>query len=318
MGPGSLADDHGESGAVHAARQAGFVRLLMHRNQQDSVDIVAALRSRGLSPILLKGVATRELLYPSEVRRSSDVDLLVAPSEHRACQRALADLGFSRRRAGGHASSWQAPGRAPVDLHRTLPRCGVSARRVWHTLAEHRRTITILGSEVTVLDAPAMAVHLAIHLTQTSHDRQLEDMARAVAVLSPDEWSVAAAVARRIGATSSLAWALDQVPGGAEVRRGLGLPEMSRGQLPARKPSEADLVRFVTSPVHWRERAAGLAATTRRLASRESSTTWAVAHGRPAPTTTAAAVATLAARAWHDLRSDRRRAGRDLPERSTP
>ncbi|MBX3285230.1 MAG: nucleotidyltransferase family protein [Actinobacteria bacterium] len=286
---------------VRAARQAGFVRLLMRRNQQDSVDVVVELRSRGLSPVLLKGVATRELLYPSEVRRSGDVDLLVAPSEHRACRRALADLGFSMGRNDGHASSWGAAGQTPVDLHRTLPRCGASARRVWRALAEHRTTITVLGSELTVLDGPAMAVHLAIHLTQTTEDRQLEDMRRAVAVLSPEEWSGAAAIARRIGASASLSWALDQVAGGTEVRRSLGLAAVSREQLPVTKPSEAGLVTFLTSPVHWRQRTVALANATRRVTSRESLTTWARTHGRPQPTTTAGSIATLVARAWHHL-----------------
>lgn len=287
-----------------------MARLAMRRNQADAVAIVAELRSRDLAPVVLKGVGVQRLLYPGEVRASSDVDLLVAPGEQRRAQRALGELGFTRFSRVGHATSWAAPGRTPVDLHRTLPYSRAGARQVWEALAAHRTTIVVgegaggggAATEITVLDAPATAVHLTIHLTQGTTDRALEDLRRAVDVLSAGEWRTAHEVATALGTTPSLAWALGQVPGGEAVREALGLAPLGRHELPAGKPSEGGIVRFATSSVHWRDRLPTVVPMVRRVTSPRSLEVWAAAHGRPRPATRRARMATLAARAGHELR----------------
>jgi len=88
-------------------------RLLMRRNQRATVALVAELEGRGLSPIVLKGVATQALLYPAETRTSTDIDLLVAPREQRAAKRALADLGYEQYFTTGYATSWAGPTSSP-------------------------------------------------------------------------------------------------------------------------------------------------------------------------------------------------------------
>jgi hypothetical protein len=298
-----MSSDEPGATSTSAAQDGVVTRLLMRRNQQEAVAIVDALRRRGLSPVVLKGAGVQHHLYAGAVRTSSDVDLLVAPSEQRRARRVLADLGFSIFGRTGHATSWTAPGRTPVDLHRTLPYCQVGARAAWRTLAGHHQTIAVETGSLTVLDRPGTAVHLTIHLTQGAGDRQLADLHRAVLELSADEWSQALTIARALGTAPSMAWALDQVPGGAAVRARLGMPEVARVEIPPLKPSEAGVARFVASPVHWRERSHAVVPSVRRVTSRRSLTGWASIQGRPVPTTTLDFAATLAARTWHHLRS---------------
>ena len=227
------------------AQDRALARLVARRHEAETAAVVADLSRRGVTAVVLKGVGVAHHLYPDEVRPSSDVDLLVAPREQRRARRALVGLGYARFGRQGHATSWTAPGRVPVDLHRTLPFCQAGPGRVWRTLAAHRTTVRVAdgpteaGSEVVVLDAPATAVHLTIHLTQGATERPLEDLRRAVAVLSDDEWRAARRIAAALGTEASMAWALGQVPGGDEVRASLGLVPVERGAVPASKPSEA-------------------------------------------------------------------------------
>ena len=301
-----IAIDTGEAKRVDEAQDAAVQRLRMRRNHREAVEVVAGLRNRGIGAVLLKGAAVHGLLYGTEVRPTSDVDLLVAPREVRSAGRALASMGYVTFARSGHATSWEAPGHIPVDLHRTIPRSEVSAHRVWRILADHQVATVVEGAEVTVLDPAAMAVHLAIHLTQTASDRQLDDLGRAVAQLSDEDWRAAASIAGGMGTSSSLAWALDQVPGGRARREDLGLPPTERGALPVRKPFEAGIVRFVTSPVHWRERVGALRRSAVRSASQQSLAAWASERGRPVPSTFTARVGTFGARSRDYLARGRR------------
>jgi len=275
----------------------------MRRNQRATVALVVELERRGLSPIVLKGPSTQALLYPGEARTSTDIDLLVAPRQRRAAQRALADLGYERFFTTSYATSWAAPDQEPVDLHTTLPRCHIRPARVGTILGCHRTTISVEGRDLPVLDAPAVAMHLTLHLTQSASDRTLEDLRRAVHQLTVDQWKDAAGLARQLGTRSSMAWALDQVPGGSELRGRLGLSSVERSDLPARKVSEGGLATLLTSPVHWHERAFDLWRVARKKTGRTSLDGWARHHGRPAPTSGWQFAETLAARAVSFARS---------------
>jgi hypothetical protein len=308
MGDGSGGDDGhgGDDGVPAEAERSSAIdlaidRLVMGHHEQATATVVVALREAGLDPIVLKGLSVQRRLYPDEVRTSTDIDLLLAPGQVRAGERALAALGYERFGVAGHASAWEAAGRVPVDLHRTLPGCAASPTRVWRTLAEHRTTVDIDGTEVAVLDGPALAVHLAIHLTQTATERQVDDLARAVAGLSDEEWTVAATIARALGVEAALAWALGEVPGGAARRRALGLSPVERDQLPPRKPREAGIARFVRSPVHWRDRLVELGNTARWAASPRGQSSWAAAHDRGVLRAPVGSARALAQRTWHHL-----------------
>src|SRR3954463_13466769 len=93
---------------------------------------VKALRAEGVRPLLLKGPAVARWLYAENPRRRPyvDVDLLVAPDERAAAERALAALGYDRpartwrAEEPPHAMEWARPSDgAVVDLHRTLHGC---------------------------------------------------------------------------------------------------------------------------------------------------------------------------------------------------
>ena len=295
----------GEVPADPGVRQAAMARMLMRVEQREAGAVVAELRRAGVDPLLLKGASVQRLLYEEDARSSSDIDLLVAPSAQRAARRALRRLGYEAFARTGHATAWAAEGRAPVDLHRTLPRCQAGAGAVWDALGRHRASILVEGQPVATLDAPAIAVHLTIHLSQTAGARQHEDLHRAVAQLSPEVWRDAAELAARLGTTSTMAWALGQVPGGPPLRRALGLAPATRDQLPPRKPLEAGVRRFVRSPVSWRERAGATARTVTLATSPRSLTEWAQDHGRRSPTTRVEHATTALARVAAHVRRRR-------------
>lgn len=317
-GPEAITVAAGRAAASAGARDLAMARLLMAHRHGDAARLVVELRRRGVEPLVLKGVGVQRLLYPDEVRPSCDVDVLVAPADLRAARRALVEAGFTRFGRFGHATAWGSPTRTPVDLHRTLPRSGVSARSAWRLLAQHRTTVDVEGIQVPVLDAAATAVHLTIHLTQGVGERPLEDLRRAVAQLAPHDWRAALGLARQLGTTTSMAWALDQVPGGEQRREELGLPTVARADLPVRTPREAGVARFATSSVHWRERAGALVATAARLGSKRSLATWAGAQGRPVPTTTSGTVLLAGARVRHQRWGRRARGVAGAPGRAGP
>jgi len=62
-------------------------------------DLMAASRSAGCSPVLLKGCAAAIQFYPvPHLRTMGDIDLLVSPDEYATVAALLRDLGFEQRR----------------------------------------------------------------------------------------------------------------------------------------------------------------------------------------------------------------------------
>ncbi|MCB0961791.1 MAG: nucleotidyltransferase family protein [Acidimicrobiales bacterium] len=235
-------------------QRAAVARFFAAPNRRATRGVVDALRTAGIDVIVLKGVATQQLLYPMDPRVSCDVDVLVAPADRRRCRRRLRELGYRPVHLGTHATTWRAPGRQSIDAHLTLPRCARSPRTVWRLLVRHRTEIDVDGAMVPVLAPEAMAVHLTLHGAQSAGERQLEDLRRAVAQLDDPTWAAAARLADDLGVVPTFAWALDQVPGGAARRDRLGLAPVPTEALPQRKLLEGSARGFVTSSVHWRER----------------------------------------------------------------
>jgi hypothetical protein len=235
---------------------AGWRRQIVARNDRDSAALAARFTAYGLHPIVLKGPATRAALGEASERTSSDVDLLVGPAEFNAAERLLRSVGY-RRVKGVHADTWWAPGQPDVDLHWTIPRVGVDARRVWEVLDSCRVPLLVgdgqggpgaQGGRIEVLAPGARLVHLAIHATLDATGRPQDDLRGAAARLTPADWEAAATVARDLNVAESVAWALASVGLDADAAR------FGRPHLEPAMPHEAGFVAFVRSRVHWRER----------------------------------------------------------------
>jgi putative nucleotidyltransferase-like protein len=155
----------------NAARQTLLARVVQQ--------VVAALQSRGMRVIVLKGAALAETVYPERaVRPMSDIDLLVRPEAVAQVEEGLKALGYTcpddpRRphiwwRAHHYHLTWHPPAAAPLavplEVHWQLERPsrpfaidleGLWARAVPATLA---------GLATWVLAPEDLLLHLCLHL----------------------------------------------------------------------------------------------------------------------------------------------------------
>jgi len=175
-------------GASAQAREV-LARHLEHGERRSALlheqvsRIVRTMRDLEADPILLKGLHTGADFFPHpSTRPASDIDLLVHPSEHTRAAEALSRLGFVETRHTDFASrsEWRHPASPAVvqsleldhaenpwgvDLHSTLGRSyfrGVH-RSLGELPFETRRTVTILGESVRVLEQPYLTAFLALH-----------------------------------------------------------------------------------------------------------------------------------------------------------
>ncbi len=206
-------------GVAHAqtvvAREAALGAL---RQDMVTTEVVAALARAGAPPVLLKGPTIAFWLYrDGEVRSYCDTDLLVDPTHWDLSARVLMSLGFSL------ISEPDPPGRLPhglmfhrerdegtVDLHRTLYGLGASPAEQWRVLSASSVAVTVAGSEVSALAVPARAMHIALHVAQhgPTMGQPHEDLARALATVSDDDWDAARQLAEQLDGLAAFAGGL--------------------------------------------------------------------------------------------------------------
>lgn len=229
------------------ALRTAMKRHLAARNDRAAAAMVARLEWAGISVLLLKGPATRDLLGNRE-RTSVDIDVLV-PTHARRRAGAVLKLAGYRRRRGSHSETWTHPSQTTVDLHHSLPRVGVSPREAWRVLSHESRIIDVAGHPVRALNVPAGLVHLAIHATQDAATRPKADLAAALGRYDTTHWQDAARVARRLDVTPTVAWAICQVGGAPQVAALFGPAALAPNGI-----SERGLVAYLRSSAHWTER----------------------------------------------------------------
>lgn len=217
-------------------------------------EVTEALASADVRSILLKGPVTAKWLYADDpdARPYEDVDLLVAPSEHRRAEEVLLGLGFEAPANAVrlvdefeyHSSAWhrREPG-APSDVHE--PRscflhCGVvdlhhtlhflediPSERVWQVVANQTERWELAGATVEVPGPAVRTLQVALHPTpEGPPDAQSwQDLRRAIAVVDRATWEAAATLARDFGADGAMGVGLRLVPEGVELAHRLGLPD---------------------------------------------------------------------------------------------
>jgi hypothetical protein len=183
-GTGPLLGAWIESDRIEAEGDARTVLLLhLHHGRERArirSDILgralAALRDAGIEPIVLKSAATAHLHFEEPgMRPGADIDLVVAPTQFDAAERALESSGHQRvgRQVSPRKSDWRVPGVEPwprslelmhsggqygIDLHDSLTREFFGVRRV--TIAGDTEAVEVAGATIRVLSQPA---HLAFH-----------------------------------------------------------------------------------------------------------------------------------------------------------
>lgn len=200
-----------------------------------AAEVIDALRGAAIPVVLLKGHAFASLLYQDgAIRDYFDIDLLVAPSSLRACEKVLRARGFrphllradDQSNPNEHADSWRRPADAiDVDLHTTLPELTGDPEHVWDVLRPHHRSLNLGDTTVTVLDLPASALLAALHRAHHDDDygTPSEDLSRAVSTLQDDVWRGAAELAAMLGGTTPFLAGLEELEQGRQVRHRLGL-----------------------------------------------------------------------------------------------
>lgn len=213
-------------------------RLLVVRSLLLDRAAAAAIRhlgAAGIPSILLKGPTIGVWLYHhGEVRPYTDIDLLVAPAQFDAAKNALAALGYVHRLDGADPAEFGpleqelvGPQGACIDLHHGLLGTSRPAEHCWASLVTHTVPFRLsVGYEVTALDIPARAMHLALHAAQGGpmDEQAANDLRRGLDQLTVEDWRQAAFLAEELGAAQSLAAGLRLSPMGARLARELSLP----------------------------------------------------------------------------------------------
>lgn len=221
-------DGRGRHVVLYLEDQARQVRERGPIQRREALDAVAALNAAGIAPVLLKGV--HDLLESPEgeapPRYMADLDLLVAPDELEAGERALVGLGYARstgrpRHLYAHhlppLERDDPPGRvelhwevAPFDDARLLP------------IDELRAAPERSGPEglrYRTLDATQRVAHLVLHAQLADRGygrhrlpvRPLADLVRILETAGEDapvdravDWDALAERFRRHGASTEL------------------------------------------------------------------------------------------------------------------
>jgi putative nucleotidyltransferase-like protein len=191
-----------------------------------TAEVVRAMHSSHIRPVLLKGPTIARWLYASEAERSyQDTDLLVSPQDLDTGEGILRRLGFAclleAQDSPGStlaANPW-ARGEQIVDLHRTLAGADREPAVVWDVVTRDTDEIVVGSERVAILSVSSRAMHLAMHATQhgASGRPTLRDLERAIAQLDRSVWEEALARAREIGAEESFALGLRLHPRGREL-----------------------------------------------------------------------------------------------------
>lgn len=239
-----------------------------------SAEVIGAMQGADIETILLKGPSIARWLYPRGGRSYIDTDILVPACDVDHAAGVLRSLGFTDLLAGFHpreldtrpaeitfvrrAESGQGPD-GLVDLHHNLPGLPVPSTVLWQAFSADTETMRIGGVNAQVAGRTALALHIVLHAVQHGfHGHTREDLSRAIAVLSADDWRDAAELAGRLGVADVLGAGLRSQAAGAEVADRLRLPGSSlAGSLfwPRLAPRGAASVAEFWSPSTLRQKA---------------------------------------------------------------
>lgn len=193
--------------------------------------LVEALHNAGYRSVLMKGSALAYSVYADPaVRRRGDSDLLVETGSRRAVRKVLAQLGFEPT-GGSHAvqESWQIPTDAgfshEVDLHWMI-NGSVAVSQALELSHPRKRAITMPRLSPNAWGTAPVDTFIHICINRASHeafgyrvgdsklfegDRLIwaVDLDRIASILTPEEWDMLIAIARKCKAADLVKSGLD-------------------------------------------------------------------------------------------------------------
>ena len=217
---------------------AAALRSAACRLRVDSwtADVVTALRSEQIEPILLKGPAIGRWLYADDPssRPYADVDLLVSPASQSSAQAILVGLGYELQDGPmpsgdeQHARTFErSSDGATVDLHRVLHGMqGLAPQLVWPAVSADTETLTVANVEVTVPSVVVRTLHLALHISPANGpgSKAWNDLRRGLDVVDAKTWDLAGQLARSLGIAHEVGYRLSLMPEAAPLLSRLQLP----------------------------------------------------------------------------------------------
>ena len=184
----------------------------LHRRQLSTLrGCVAGLESAGVEPTVLKGVPLSLLAYGvADGRRSTDIDIQVAPERRGRCAELLKASGWQRTQGGApwHESWVRMCDGAPeyLEVHSLL----VNDHLAHLPFSPREREQCVIGDlSVRVLPRVALPAYLAAHLATHQVPPLLWDLDFAMVrrALDDRELEAAASLAREAGLHRYLSWA---------------------------------------------------------------------------------------------------------------
>jgi Uncharacterised nucleotidyltransferase len=200
-----------------------------------TAEVAGAFGREGIETLVLKGPVLAKWLYPGEVRRYVDSDLMVAPENRARAVGVLERLGFVE-----HCPWMPTPlsleqcahfsrGGIVVDLHCQLSGLDGNPDEIWGCLAASTEQQVIGGVKLSVPDRDTVLLHVVLHAAQHSNmvgGKPLEDLRRALARVEESRWLSALELARAYRGVPAFAAGLRLLPEGGDLARRLDLGEV--------------------------------------------------------------------------------------------
>jgi hypothetical protein len=195
-----------------------------------SAEVIGVFESAEIDVLLVKGPVIAAWLYPSDVRHYGDGDLLVSPADWDRAVDVLEELGFrdflrplGHPRMESQAGTGFMRGAESIDLHSTLPGLHADPQEVWRSLWSTAQTQRVGGRTVQVPDRPGVLMHIALHAGHHVEGKPIEDLKRAIATATDDEWRAAATLAAELDGLEAFASGLRLAPAAAPIAGRLNL-----------------------------------------------------------------------------------------------
>ena len=137
---------------------------------QEFLELYSSFRSRGLSPLVVKGLVCRELYPRPDYRDSGDEDVFCGQQSFEACHKAIIDFGMEP--CSADLESYEVPylkadGLLYIELHKTLfsdsSEIFGDCNRIFEHSLEKPAQITVNGVEVATLDWSEHMLYLILH-----------------------------------------------------------------------------------------------------------------------------------------------------------
>lgn len=137
---------------------------------EEFLELYSKLRSRGLEPLVVKGLVCRRLYPRPDERDSGDEDVLCGEASFPKCHKAMIEFGMEP--GSPDLESYEVPyrkgdGLLYIELHKTLfpgnSDIFGDCNRIFEKSFEHPAKITVHGVEVATLDWSEHMLYLILH-----------------------------------------------------------------------------------------------------------------------------------------------------------